>query len=269
MIEPSDQLPHYKNPPVVEVVLGVQFAELQGFLSVHYGSFWNCVRSDYPEVEDRPPLPSMFEEKPSPEPSVEFLDLPPLRRVFLIHSSKNYLLQVQPTRFLHNWRKVKPTDDYPRFAAAEERFLANWGIFHRFLEENKFGHPKANQYELSYINQIFSDEKGFPQAIHEYSYLFNWPDQRPNLFLPNPASLAMDVKFQLPEKHGMLHVNVKHGRRLPDKKEVLILELTARGPAQSDASDMRSWFSIAHTWIVRGFSDLTTTIAHERWGRTR
>jgi uncharacterized protein (TIGR04255 family) len=265
----SDQLPHYNSPPVIEVVLGVQFEELPGFLSVHFGSFWECVRSDYPEAEDRPPLPSVFEERPSQEPSLDFLDVPPLRRVFLVHSSKNYLLQVQPTRFLHNWRKLKPTDAYPRFAAAEERFLSNWSIFRRFVEQNKFGSLKANQYELTYINHILSDEKGFPHAIHEYSYVFNWPNQRPNFFLPDPASLAIDVKFRLPEKRAMLHVNVKHGRRLPDKMEVLILELTARGPAQSDASDMKGWFSTAHEWIVRGFTDLTTTIAHERWGRTR
>ncbi len=269
MEERSDQLPHYNNPPVIEVVLGVQFQEIPGFLSVHYGSFWECVRSDYPEAEDRPPLPSVFEEIPGREASLELIDLPPLRRVFLVHSSKNYLLQVQPTRFLHNWRKMQPTDAYPRFAAAEERFLSNWRVFLRFVEQNKFGSLKANEYELTYINHIPGDEKGFPQALHEYSHIFNWPNQRPDLFLPDPSSLAIDLRFRLPEKRGTLQVSMKHGRRLADKMEVLILELTARGPAQSDTSDMRDWFSVAHEWIVRGFTDLTTSRAHERWGRTR
>lgn len=269
MAQPLDLLPNYENPPVVEVVLGVQFEEIPKFLSVHLGSFWECLRSDYSEVEDKPPLPSVFEDRPSREPSLEVMDLPPLRRAFLVHSSKNYLLQVQPTRFLHNWRKLKSTDAYPRFVTAEERFLNNWKIFREFVEQSKLGPIKANQYELTYINHIFAEGRGFPQAIHEYSHIFSWSKERPDFFLPGPASLGMDIKFRLPEKRGVLHVSLKHGKRLSDKTEVLILELTARGPAQGDASDMKSWFSIAHEWIVRGFTDLTTATAHERWGRTR
>ncbi len=269
MGQPLDQLPHYDRPPVIEVVLGVQFDELPRFLSVHQGSFWELVKSDYPEAEDRPPLVSVFEDRPSAEPGLEFSDLPPLRRVFLVHSEKNYLLQVQPTRFLHNWRKLRPTDAYPRFVVAEERFLRGWESFRNFVDHYKLGSLKTNQYELTYINHILGDGSSFPQSMHDYTNIFNWPKERPDIFLPEPSSLGVDLKFRLPEKRGTLHVSMKHGRRLPDKTEVLMLELTARGQAQSDASDMKSWFSIAHEWIVRGFTDVTTTAAHNRWGRIR
>lgn len=38
-------LPKYANPPVVETVLGVQFPELRGFKSVHFGLYWEADRS--------------------------------------------------------------------------------------------------------------------------------------------------------------------------------------------------------------------------------
>ncbi len=264
-----NRLPHYKNPPVIEVVLGAQFDELAGFLSVHLGLFWERVRSEYPEAEDRPPLPSAFEGTPSQQPGLELLELPPLRRSFLIHSEKNYLLQVQPTRFLHNWRKLRSTDAYPRFAAAEERFTKNWETFRQFIADNRLGPLKVNQYELTYINHIPSDGTKFPLAVSEYSHIFNWPRQRSDPFLPNPVSLGMDLRFPLPEDRGALRVNVKHGKRRTDEHEVLVLDLTARGPARNDAADMKSWFALAHEWIVRGFTDLTTPRAHAQWERTQ
>lgn len=264
---PSSRLPHYERPSVIEVVLGVQFDELSGFQSAHLGSFWESVKSEYPRTEDKPPLANIFEDKPSGELGFDFLDLPPLRRVFLIHSDNNYLIQVQATRFLHNWRKLQPTDAYPRFVEAEARFRRGWSAFQQFIGKYGLGPIRANQYELSYINHIPIRDADMPKMIKNHTHLFSWPDARPDLFLPAPVSIGMDLKFRLPEKLGFLHVAVKHGRLLQGKTEVLILELTARGPAQSDTSDMAGWFSTAHEWIVRGFTDITTPSAHEMWGR--
>jgi len=53
------------------------------------------------------------------------------------------------------------------------------------------------------------------------------------------------------------------------KKEILQVDLTARGKAKPDYSDMDSWLEIAHEWIVKGFTELTTTAGHKRWERTR
>lgn len=44
-------LPEYRLPPVIEVVCGVQFAPIPGFLSVHFGEFWQRVKEAYPKAE--------------------------------------------------------------------------------------------------------------------------------------------------------------------------------------------------------------------------
>jgi uncharacterized protein (TIGR04255 family) len=79
--------------------------------------------------------------------------------------------------------------------------------------------------------------------------------------------LNINLRFPLPQDRGALHVTYKHGKKVSDKKDVLILDLTARGPAKLDGSDMEDWFDLAHEWIVRGFTDLTSALAHKRWGR--
>lgn len=59
----------------------------------------------------------------------------------------------------------------------------------------------------------------------------------------------------------------RHGKRMPDEKEVLVVEFTARGKAGPGEADMGRWFEIAHDSIVRTFVELTTPEAQELWGR--
>lgn len=82
------------------------------------------------------------------------------------------------------------------------------------------------------------------------------------------------MSFPLPESTGRLHVTLRQMRRIQDGREVLALDLTARGfPAGPEASgreSMLSWFDVAREWIVRGFADLTTLEAQkDLWGRIR
>ena len=120
--------PVFTQPPVVEVVCGLQFPPISDWLTSHYGLYWGRVKERYTRCEDHPPLGKLKHDESDHPEIVEIGILPPLRRVFLIDKSDNYLLQIQPSRFLHNWRKVKPTDDYPRFGAAYRRFLNNGQI---------------------------------------------------------------------------------------------------------------------------------------------
>ena len=267
----SEFLPDFDVPPVIEVVLGVQFDPLPNFLTAHYGLFWSLVRQEYPILEDKVPLSEIFEGVRGIEPKaeIELLNIPPLRRVFFIHADTNYLIQVQPTRFHHNWRKLKEGDAYPHFNSAKERFLKHWETFRAFVVDNQLGEIRPNQYEVTYINHIVESEGAFPVAIEEYAPVFSWKSAPSIGFLPKPTGLTMDLRFPLPEQRGTLHVTFKHGRRHSDNRDVLILDVTARGAAKPDGSDMEEWFALAHEWIVRGFTDLTSAVAHKRWGRTQ
>ncbi len=270
-MRPDTDLPSYKQPPINEVVCGVQFEALTSFSTVHFGKLWLRMREEYPKTEDREPLAEIYERETGSQIKEAMLafTVPPLRRVFYVDESGNYLLQVQPTRFLSNWRKQRDEDAYPRFSAARLRFLQGWKQFVAFLQDESLGPPKANQYELTYINHIYEATAPFPEGIQEHLGFFTWKNARTLKFLPTPRSANFNLQYALPNGKGALHVTIKHGKRISDQKGVMLLDLTARGPARPDWSDMEDWFDLTHEWIVKGFTDLTTVDAHARWRRER
>ena len=72
----------FESPPVVETVLGVEFAPIRGWAVPHFGLYWNEVRSEFPRFDVHAPLPSQIERfDDSPPPFVFRLEPgpPPVR----------------------------------------------------------------------------------------------------------------------------------------------------------------------------------------------
>jgi uncharacterized protein (TIGR04255 family) len=262
-------LPHYERPPVIEVVCGIQFASPAGFGSVHFGRFYDRVRREFPDSEEQSPLTEAFEGPLGVQAQAQIaFDLPPLRRVFFKTTDGNFLLQVQPTRFLANWRRVRDTDEYPRFSAAFDRFRRGWAEFLAMLKEEGLAVPRANQYELTYINHLAQPGDTFPAAMPKYLRSVPWAMQ-PEGLLKNPKAAMSRVTFPLTDAAGSLHVTANHGVRAQDQKPVMVVDMTARGAAAEDWSDLENWFNVAHEHIVSGFTELTTDEAHRLWKRVQ
>jgi len=266
--ETHGQLPDFDNPPVIEVVCGVQFDEVEPYHATTFGSFWQLVRDEYPKVEDKAPLPTVF-ERPALVPQTiraEIADSPPFPRVFLVGKPPNWLIQLQRNRFLHNWRKVNDDDAYPRYPAVFQRFEAAWQLFTSFWAEAEMGELRVNQLEITYINHIAVGD-GW-RDLGEIGHVFRdieWKDG--SRFLPRPESMGFGMTFLLPEKQGRLNVSVKQGLRQRDRAAVLVCELTARGmPSTTGIADLKTWFDMGREWIVKGFTDLTADRAHRHWG---
>jgi uncharacterized protein (TIGR04255 family) len=259
----NTKLPKYRKPPVVEVIIGISFASIEKLATVDYGSFWESVKEEYPLTEDNAPLP----EEVSAGPQVQLMQIPPLRRVFLIHRDQTYLMQLQPDRFIHNWRKLKESDDYPNFENAKGKFVSGWKLFRDFIAARQLGPIRLRGYEVTYINHFIEAPQTFPLGTARYLPLFEWSSGQSEGFLPPPNVLGLDLRFPLAKDKGTLRVSVKHGKRVSDNKDVMLAQLTAQGPASSDGSDMEEWIETAHEWIVRGFTDLTSRDAHQKWER--
>src|SRR5690349_15910910 len=101
MNERPDDLPDFTNPPVTEVVLGVQFNNLSGFQAPHLGLVWEKFRSNFPHIEEHPPIQPAFETFGS-NPGMSLvmpLVLPPwMPRIFFVNDDRTQLLQVQRDR---------------------------------------------------------------------------------------------------------------------------------------------------------------------------
>lgn len=256
-------LPVFESPPVIEVVIGVSFNQLKHLTTSHFGLFWQQIKRNYPFFEDHPPLA----DPTLPLGQLQFaaLDKPPLRRVFFRASDRDYLLQLQPDRFVHNWRKTDDVAPYPHFPAAKSKFNAAWTEFQRFVAKLELGPIQVVQFEVTYINHFVEEPGNFPGKTGFYTPLFNGENTGSTGYLPSPSALAYNLQFPFPEGQGTLYVSSKHGTRGSDKKDVMIFELSARGPIREDGASLDTYFELGHEWIVRGFKDLTSREAHQQW----
>ena len=270
------ELPEFERPPVNEVVFGVQFEPLKTLHAAHLGLYWNRVRERYPNTEEQIPVAHLVEKfepvtsrQPEGDIVIEVGSPPLVPRCWYLDESKLQLTQVQPDRFLRNWRQIEGKEAYPRFKFLFERFREEWQGFLKFLEDERIGTPAVDQCELTYINHIPQGE-GWTEPSDFPRILSVWAGNRSSSFLPNPELVNWRVSYLLPNQRGRLHVQMKQAIRSRDRRPVIVLDLTARGSPKSQyADDISSWFDLAHEWIVRGFTELTTPEMHKTWGRTK
>jgi uncharacterized protein (TIGR04255 family) len=253
----SRSLPEYKNPPVDEVVCGILFEPLKQFLVPHFGLLWEKFKEEYPRCRHVDPLMPVVESATGPRPD-EIVYEVPLPRIWFLHDDGR-IIQVQRDRFLHNWRKLKPTDEYPRYRTVFKMFQNHFSTFQEFLSEHQLGEIIPKQYEMTYVNNIPQAE-GWetvedPQKVFPD---FSWRSTK-DRFLPNPAAINWQTSFGLPNTAGRLHMNIQSAVRIADKRRIFRLEITARGIGDyTSLKSMQDWFELAHEWIVRGFADYTS-----------
>jgi uncharacterized protein (TIGR04255 family) len=251
----SQALPDYENPPLNEISAGVQFEPLTQWQSRHVGQFWSEIRKEFPTTEDQLPIFEM--EQP------QILRLPPLRRTFLVSEDQNFVVQLQETRFIFNWRKRRDGDVYPRFEAFFGKFLHYWGLFSEFVQRERVGNLKPTKYELSYINHIEQFEAPLAITAERYVKMLGWSDLK-SQFLTPPTGLSVVWTFALPEQMGFGQANLGQGVRL-DGRAVLLFSMSCSGAASPKIS-INEWFLAAHVWLAKGFAELTTDTARKDWG---
>jgi uncharacterized protein (TIGR04255 family) len=264
--------PDYTDPPVIEVVCGINFLPLEKFKAIHIGLFWERLKAEFPETQEHSPLTSTIEQfavpPPPPVTDVQLLQTPPLPRVWFLDKPGNGIVQVQRDAFLHNWRKLDPKDKYPRFRVVVSDFKKQFEIFRKFAAEFSLGEIAPLQCELTYVNHI--SENPFWSANSHVGALF--PDfawrRDDKRFLPGYEGATIRVPFRLPNNAGRLYTSIQTGFRRADNSPVLVLEMKCRGmPVDTSLNGIWGWFELAHEWIVRGFADLTDAKAQkELWG---
>jgi uncharacterized protein (TIGR04255 family) len=257
----QSSLPSYKNPPVNEVVFGVRFRTPDDLRIPHIGILWEKFRAEYPIIQHAPPIASA-----KGEIKIDSATGVPIPRVWFINKPDDQLVQFQPDRFYYNWRRRQ--SEYPRYSHLIKNFENVLNHIATFFKEFEFGVLEPIEFELTYINHIPKGEgwdtiDDLPKIFSDL--VWNYDERR---FLPNPQKVAWNVNFLLPDDNGNLIVSLKHAIRTEDKVPLLVLELKTTGIEDSDGKEgIRGWFDLAREWIVRGFTDLTTSEIQEIWER--
>jgi uncharacterized protein (TIGR04255 family) len=265
-------LPRFDMPPVVETVIGVEFAPLPQWDIPYFGMFWNEIKTEYPKFKVLPALGSQVEsfERPlAKEVEVHLLDRPELRCWFIAEDDRT-LMQVQSSRLIFNWKKRSSEDVYPHYEnAIRPAFLREWNRFRHFVSEHKLGQLSVVQCEVAYVNHIEIGE-GWTSAADINNVFPNWSESSSREFLPGAESVAFEVRYIIPDRAGRLRCSMQPAIRNSDGVEVLQLNVTARGePQGSDDESLFAWIDMGREWVVRGFTDFTSTRMHEIWKRSQ
>ena len=260
--------PTFSQPPVVETGLGIQFAELDGFSSLHFGQFFELIKDRYDDYKDNPPVHRIAETFPkvSVPHTLHFSGaIAPLPRVFFFERGrKEKLIQLQQDRFGFNWSAADERDEpYPRYSENVARFLEEFSCFLDFCENCQIGPVLPDTCEVVYINQIFPqpDEK----VIDLFANVFSGVEWRnADEFLPVPEVATLNRTYEIGDQEGRLYAEAAIARH-PKKGDFVSLKMIARTFVDSSKS-VESGLHLAHKWVVKGFVSLTDAeFRKNRW----
>lgn len=271
----SADLPEFERPPLNELVLSIQYPAAK-LRNIDIGVLWHEFREQYPTVEEQQPLPPAFETFGLPSPPQDRVTLitgAEVMRYWFITASGNELLQVQPDRLIHNWRKQKEEDEYPRYEPIRERFEREVGMVQAFLTKNKLGEIKPNQCEVSYYNHITLVDSSDPSDQLDKVFTI-WSEAYSDDYLKRIERGQFSMSYLIPapqgksDPFGRLHVAVQSAMHNVTRKRFLRLSLIARGkPASESVESALSWLDEGRNAIVRAFASLTRAEMHKQWGR--
>lgn len=269
--------PSYARPPVVEVALGAHFRPAVNLQSVHYGRLWELWRSQYPNTEDRPPLPPIvFEDFASDVfgRNIQIVIGSSDNRVVYLAADDGKLLQLQRDRLVLNWKKL-PGQDYPRYETLRPAFEQALGTFVRFATEQGLGEIQIAQGIVTYVNPIPKSEIPKPGGLQ--ALFAPWSGRRSNDFLPGEENTKVELRYLIPqpgseEPRGRLYIEVSTASRLDatgEPEEIFLLTVYARGLTVDDhgVRGALDFLDVGHEWVVRGFTSITSAAMHKEWGR--
>lgn len=259
---------NFSRPPVVETVLGVEFALLKGWDLRHVGLLWQVLRDEYPRFMVKPPLGPQQDVANGMAPELMIMFEPFRYRCWFVDESENRLIQLQEDRFIHNWRKTGDDVAYPRyFESVRPTFENEWTRFLGFLGDQRIVPPVLRQWEVTYVNHL---ERG-----REWHSLSDLPDILPMWSGASSESLQLETvgigfraMYRPSHGDGQLQVSLQPAVRTRDQKQVLQLNLTATGSSSGSSADsILQDLDRGHAWVVSTFAALTSKKMHDLWGR--
>lgn len=271
----SDSLPEFARPPVTEVALSLQFEPLAKLKSPVIGLLWGKFKDRYPAYEEQPaiePVIERFGTEALQNFKIQFqvFDAPPPSRVWFVNESGSELVQVQQDRFVHNWRKVHETDEYPRYRNLRQRLIDELEMFRGFVEKEQLGELLFNQSEVTFVNIIVSGE-GWERHGQLNNILTIHSGNYSDDFFNEPENVQTALRYVIPGENdkpaGRLHVSIVPVVLAANKTPGFNLTLTARCAPNGSLEDAIRCLDLGHRWIVKGFASITTKDMHRIWER--
>lgn len=264
---PAD-LPEFDNPPLNEVVLGIQFDPPKGYQQIYAGEVWKLYRKDFPHVQEQPALPPTFETfGPTRAASINFKIESGAShdRFWFISEDGSQLIQFQSDRILHNWRKTTTSNpNYPRFERICDGFMKEAMTLEAYLLS--LGNPAlvVRQCEVTYINHI-------PMSRSESHKIADWLSYLQFDREPDDLSCAFRQVIRSASGQPVGRLICEAVTAMDEKGGPFVrFSLTVRGvPDAPTVASAIEFLTKGREIIVRTFTDMTTESAHQAWRRVQ
>lgn len=257
----------WKRPPIIEVVLGVQFDAIPELSNGHLGWFWREMLSEFPNSDDVPPIErdiGPFGEVPLGFPALGIRPVTGQARLRMTSADGTKMVQVQNGWLVVNWMK-KGDSDYPGFTGVKALFDRTRACFDSFLKSQSLGVIRPNLWEVTYIDHV-------PMGT-VWGSLADLPRVFPGLFgnaqSTNGEAETVDATwtFRLAPRSGRLRLSVQSARTVSEpERDILLVRSVARGPLGADNTDnLDDALNFGRSSVVETFVRLASTEAKEYW----
>jgi uncharacterized protein (TIGR04255 family) len=263
--ESAGDLPVFERPPVVEVVLGLEFQPVANLGAIGLGQLAERWKGRYPVSQELPPLPSSPPiGMPGEFPGVFVSVGAPAIRLWVMSTDRSQLIQIQRDRLILNWRHSGSELPYPHYDALRAEFVDAYNDLRIFLAERGLGAIQPTSVEVSYVNEVVTD--GQPPDL---AAILNGVASYNQRLAPPLASRVMQVfaANSLPGHLARLTLTADTQGRGPNST---LMTLTYRSAIALGATleDIMASMDLGHRDVVLGFTEATTETMHETWGRT-
>lgn len=259
----SPGLPSYTDPPVVEVVLGIEFETVANLGAIQLGRLAERWKDRYPIALEMQPL--------APAPSglaSQFDGLfvnvgAPAIRLWVMTTDESRLVQVQRDRLILNWRRRPADRPYPRYDSLRPLFVEMYEDFQAFLIEGELAIPRPAVVEVSYVNDIATEGmRPTPEILRGVS--------KYDHHLGAPAARRIVEEFSasgISDCEATLTVTTDSPAGAGGRT---LITLTYRATVTHEAGleDVLTLMDLGHRDVVLGFSETTTEAMHDHWRRT-
>jgi len=273
----DNPMPQYDRPPVVETAIGICFDPQRSLSTSVLAGFVSTLGADWEQVHDLPPLPSMRQRGsrttwPLGEVQIAVGEPDGFVRLQAVRNDGQRVVQVQNGWFIYNWRHVDRSSEYPSYGRVRAAFDEHRQSFSAYLRKHAGATLNLIGWELTYVNWIHSGQLW--RDLSDWSTVFPALSGQLHFTSIDPVhDYASRAASKLRGAPGVLHQTLEP-RTVPavdgSGAESLAAQyrLTARGPISGNDEDgLHTGLDAAHEAIVRTFTESTSTLAHEAWGR--
>jgi uncharacterized protein (TIGR04255 family) len=239
--------------------------------AAHLGLLWQRYLKEFPLLQELPPIDTP-EENFGPGQvrsiTVQLMGPAPVPRHWFLSRDQTRVIQVQPDRFVLNWRQIHPEEPYPRYETLRQEFERHYDTYRHFLAEQGIGTLTVRQAEVNYVNRVALDQTKPPKSLRDV--LRTWsPSYGPEAsFLATPGEVRLVEGHLIADDEGpyaRLYISAE-----PTLGSALLINVTMRGrPRGTGLSSSLAFFDGARDRIVRAFTAVTTEQMHTLWRRTK